>query len=72
MSNNYSELQFLIYGQVLRFGLIEFRLIRGLNFGQYPSHVALTQMSSSTRLRETYMDRHVYLKLADLEEAFLS
>ena len=64
-------MQFLIGDQVLRFGLFEFALITGLNFGQYPSHVELTEMSSST-LRETYMNGDVPLKLINLEEPFLS
>ena len=64
-SSNKTEIEFLIGGQVLRFGLIEFALITRLNFGQYPGQVELTQMSSSTRLQETYMDGDVSPKLAD-------
>ena len=71
-SSDKSEIQFLIHGQVLRFGLVEFALITGLNFGQYPSLAEITQMSSSTRLWETYMNGDVHPKLADLEDAFLS
>ena len=33
-SSNNIEMQFLIGGQILRFGLIEFAFITGLNFGQ--------------------------------------
>ena len=65
-------MQFLIGGQVLRFGLIEFAFITGLNFGQYPSHVEVTEMNSSTRLWETYLNKVASPKLADLEEAFQS
>ena len=50
MSNNKIEMQFLIGGQILRFDLIEFAFITGLNIGQYPSHAELIEMSSNTRL----------------------
>ena len=53
-SSDNSEMQFLIGSQILRFGLVEFALITGLNFGQYPNPAQTTQMSSSIRLWEMY------------------
>ena len=49
-SNNKTEMQFLIGGQILRFGLIEFSFITELKFGQYPTYDVLNKMSSSKRL----------------------
>ena len=63
-------MQFLIGGQILRFGLIEFAFITGLKFGQYPSHVVLTEMSSSKRLLETYLNGDESPKLFYLAEVF--
>ena len=71
-SSDNGEMKFLISGQILRFGLVEFTLIIGLNFGQYSSLAEITQMSSSTRLCETYMHGDVHPKLVDFENAFLS
>ena len=71
-SNDNNEMKFLSGEQVLRFGLLVFALIIGLNFDQYPNLVEITKMSSSGRLGETYMNDDVHPKLSDLEDAFLS
>ena len=64
-SSDNNELQSIIGGQVLRFGLLEFVLIIGLNFGQYPNPTKITEMSSSRRLWETCMNGDVHPKLLD-------
>ena len=56
----------------MRFGLIEFAFITGLKFGQYPTHDVLTEMSSSKRLLQNYLNGDVSSKLGDLEAAFLN
>ena len=56
----------------MRYGLFEFALITGLNFGEYPNHVEITKMSTSRRLMETYINGDVAPKLTNLENAFLS
>ena len=56
----------------MRFGLLEFALITGLNFSQYPNPSKVTEISTSRRPLETYMNGNVAPKLSDLEDAFLS
>ena len=63
---------FLIGGQVLRFGLLEFALIIGLNFGQYPNHAKITEISISRRLWKTYMNGDVHPKLSSLVSRWVS
>ena len=71
-SKESNEMHFLIGGKVLRFGLLEFALMTGLNFGQYPNLAKIIEMSISRRLVETYMNGDVAPKLIDLGNAFLS
>ena len=67
-----NETYFLIGGKILRFRLLEFALITGLNFSEYPNLAKIIEMSMSRRLMETYMNNNIASKLTNLENAFLT
>ena len=71
-SRNPMELQFYIGDNNLRFGLGEFALITGLNFGKDPDEMKLKSMSASTRLRETYLNNEAMVRSGELEAAFVN
>ncbi|PON59636.1 LOW QUALITY PROTEIN: hypothetical protein PanWU01x14_158480 [Parasponia andersonii] len=71
-SKNPVELQFFIGDSNLRFGLGEFSLITVLNFGKDLDIVKYKSMSSSIRLRETYLNNAANMRSSELEAAFLN
>ncbi|PON62407.1 Ulp1 protease family, C-terminal catalytic domain containing protein [Parasponia andersonii] len=71
-SQNPTELQFFIGDSNLRFGLGEFALITALNFAKDLDIVKYKSMSSSMRLRETYLNNAANVRSCELEAAFLN
>ncbi|PON57913.1 Ulp1 protease family, C-terminal catalytic domain containing protein [Parasponia andersonii] len=71
-SKNPVELQFFIGDSTLRFGLGEFALITALNFSKDLDVVKYKSMSSSMRLRETYLNNKANVRSSELEAAFLN
>ncbi|PON34062.1 hypothetical protein PanWU01x14_347620 [Parasponia andersonii] len=71
-SKNLVELQFFIGDSNLRFELGEFALITALNFGKDLDVVKYKSMSSSMRLRETYLNNAANMRSGELEAAFLN
>ncbi|PON37531.1 Ulp1 protease family, C-terminal catalytic domain containing protein [Parasponia andersonii] len=71
-SKNLAELQFFIRDSNLRFGLDEFALITALNFGKNLDVMKYKSMSSSMRLRETYLNNEANVRSGELEAAFLN
>ena len=52
----------------MRFGIGEFVLITGLNFGSYPKN----EPTHSTRLVSTYLNDNIIVKAHELEVAFVA
>ncbi|PON51358.1 hypothetical protein PanWU01x14_217250, partial [Parasponia andersonii] len=71
-SQNPAELQFFIGDSNLRFGLGEFALITVLNCAKDLDIVKYKSMSSSMRLRETYLNNAAFVRSGELEAAFLN
>ncbi|PON78353.1 hypothetical protein PanWU01x14_019910 [Parasponia andersonii] len=71
-SQNPAELQFFIGDSNLRFGVGEFALITALNFTKDLDIVNYKSMSSSMRLRETYLNNAANVRFGELEAAFLN
>ncbi|PON49833.1 hypothetical protein PanWU01x14_227320 [Parasponia andersonii] len=71
-SQNPAELQFFIRDSNLRFGLGEFALITALNCAKDLDIMKYKSMSSSMRLRETYLNNAANVRSGELEAAFLN
>ncbi|PON72482.1 hypothetical protein PanWU01x14_065170 [Parasponia andersonii] len=66
-SQNPAELKFFIGDSNLRFGLGKFALITALNFAKDLDVVKYKSMSSSMRLRETYLNNAANVRSGELE-----
>lgn len=71
-SRNPGEMQFFIGDSSLRFGVGEFALITALNFGKEPDDVKYKSMTTSMRLRETYLNNEANVRSGELEAAFVN
>ncbi|PON88502.1 hypothetical protein TorRG33x02_157160 [Trema orientale] len=66
------KIHFDISGKRIRFGLCEFALITGLNFGKYPDEAKLKTMSGIRRLVKKYMNDSNIVRSGELVAAFLN
>ena len=66
------ELQFMIGGKILRFGIGEFALITGLKCGPDPNEEKWAEIVKSRRLIEAYMNDKEDVRTGDLELAFMN
>ena len=67
-SKEMNKMHILVGGKIFRFRLLEFALITRLNFSQFPNPAKISEMSTSRKLVETYMNGDVAPKFDKLGE----
>ena len=63
-----NEIQVVVGGGKLKFGIGEYALITGLNYGPYPEE----NVSKNTRLVHKYLNKNSSVRSQELESAFAS